>query len=188
LYADQRAPNNAVGEHSVNVNRTAIVAYRDGIVDVIVRRIDERTDKRDINGNFYPEYKEIDTTAEIMPGQIYRVVVTETDNFGINVVADDLIVANTAMTCDESNRLLPVTTEICFWRTHDYGTSWYQVREPYVHHVFPHAHTASSTEINHNYLDSGYLALFLGVSVPIDDTTKALDHTEFALFIDKVQI
>jgi hypothetical protein len=188
LYADQRGPFNLITDVPVNLNRTLVIAYKDGILDVIVRRVNERQDSRQVAADQYPAIKEIDATAEIVVQQIYRVTATQVNHFGTGVVVDDYIVAGASTTCDANNKLMPLMMETCFWRTHDYGTTWYQVREPYTHRANPHCTVAPSAEINFNYMDSGYLSLFLGVNVQIDYTTLAMDHTEWALFIDKIQM
>jgi hypothetical protein len=188
LYADQRAPYNLITDVPVNLNRTLVIAYKDGILDVIVRRVNERQDTRHVAADQYPAIKEIDATSEIVVQQIYRVTATQVSHFGVGIVVGDYIVAGASTTCDANNKLMPLFMETCFWRTHDYGTTWYQVREPYTHRANPHCSVAPSAEVNFNYMDSGYLSLFLGVNVQIDDTTLAMDHTEWALFIDKIQM
>ncbi len=161
-----------------------IVCYSGETIDVILHRFIDGYDK------YGTTHDEITSSADLVRGGIYRITATAGNNFGEGLIVGDYYqyTAGATPTVDGSNKLMPIEKEIVFWRTHNNGDSWYEVREPFQFKEGRYATVQPGSGCSANMHDSGYLATFLAAPMRVDDSGVVYDHSKFVMFIDDVII
>jgi hypothetical protein len=184
-------PYSSASEMDFYAIRPTMVVYGDGVFDVILNRVidSDGMDNYKLLDSFHPAFSAIDDIADLVVGQTYRIISTETNNFYDGcAVGDYYRHSGTPTLSPGSNTLVPVIMETVFWRTTDNGTTWFQVREPYRSPwgdaAIPNPPMAGSSNMH----DSGYNAIFVGRGRKASYAGTAIDHSAFTMFIDKVQV
>lgn len=97
-----------------------IYSYGNGTLDMMVCNIEK--DNNIIHTN--PPV----TSGTLIGGIYYRVLTTETNHFGANVVAGEVIRSVGTETCDANNTVRPVKLIFEVFRSYDYGQTWTPIR------------------------------------------------------------
>ena len=174
------------------VSRPAMVAYGDGRFDVLFDRLIDEVDPYDVlsvKSNYsLARQIEITDSANLIYDHVYRIAATTTDNFGAGLVVGDYFYYRGVAVCSDEDRLIPIKTETVFWRTTDYGTTWFMVRPPMRMWHDQYGTVNGPIATGSCMYNTGYSFFFRGHPRRLTAAGTALDHSEFAMFIDKIQI